>query len=156
MKNSHDEGTSALDPRAEIVLVEDDANDVELTMHFLKKYNFASLIAVARDGAEALEYLHPHDSGQPLPAPRLILLDLKLPKVHGLEVLRRLRSDSRTELVPVVVLTSSRESSDLQRAYALGANSFVCKPVAFDEFGRVIQSLGNYWMHLNEAPTKLL
>jgi CheY-like chemotaxis protein len=137
----------------ELLLVEDNASDVELVLHSLKKNNFANRIRVARDGAEALEIML-GNNGDPLAAdaPRLILLDLKLPKVDGLEVLRRLKADSRTRCIPVVVLTSSREDRDLSTCYKLGANSYIVKPVDFIRFADAMRQLGLYWLLLNEKP----
>jgi two-component system response regulator len=139
----------------EILLVEDDASDVELTLRALKNRNLANQVFVARDGAEALDFFfgdgsHPwHEIGI---APRVVLLDLKLPKVDGLEVLRRLKSDERTRSLPVVILTSSREEPDIATAYRLGANSYIVKPVDFEAFARAVSEVGLYWLLLNEAP----
>jgi two-component system, response regulator len=139
----------------EILLVEDDPQDLELTLRALKKANLGNRIEVARDGAEALDYIFcegPHSARRIEDAPRVILLDLKLPKVDGLEVLQRIRSDPRTQTIPVVVLTSSKEQSDLVRSYQLGVNSYVVKPVSFEQFSEAVQRLGLYWLLLNEAP----
>ncbi|MGD9613555.1 MAG: response regulator [Kiritimatiellia bacterium] len=136
-----------------ILLVEDNPDDEALTLRALKKNNVANRVVVARDGAEALEFLFPGGgrlSGDALPA--LILLDLKLPKVDGLEVLKRLRSDARTQLVPVVILTSSKEERDLVSGYRLGCNSYIRKPVDFEQFTDAIRQLGMYWLVLNEVP----
>lgn len=138
-----------------ILLVEDNPDDVELTLRALSKNNITNEVVVVRDGVEALDYLfgagkHPGRDASALPA--VILLDLKLPKVGGLEVLRRLRSDSRTKLVPVVILTSSKEQEDLVNGYSLGANSYVRKPVDFVQFTEAVRQLGLYWLLLNEAP----
>jgi CheY-like chemotaxis protein len=139
----------------EILLVEDNQDDVELTLHALRKENLANNIHVARDGEEALELLFcsgAHaDRSFDMP-PRLILLDLKLPKVGGIEVLRRLKSDQRTRTIPVVILTSSREERDLVNSYGLGANSYIQKPVDFEQFRETIKSLGFYWLVINQAP----
>lgn len=132
-----------------ILLVEDNPDDEELTLMALESSGLANVIDVARDGVEALEYLL--DPARPLP--QLVLLDLKLPKIDGLEVLRRLREHERGRGVPVVILTSSREESDLARGYAHGANSYVRKPVDFDEFAESVRQLGLYWLVINEPLT---
>ena len=138
----------------EILLVEDNPNDVELTLHAFKRMNLANSIHVARDGAEALDFMFgAGDAAEvPQPAPRLILLDLKLPKVDGLEVLRRLKADPRTRKVPVVVLTSSREERDIVDSYELGVNSYIVKPVDFGQFVEAARTLGMYWLLLNQSP----
>ena len=138
----------------ELLLVEDNPSDVELVIHSLKKNNFANHIRVARDGAEALDIML-GTGGDPLPAdsPKLILLDLKLPKVDGLQVLSRLKADPRTRGIPIVVLTSSREDRDLSECYRLGANSYIVKPVDFTRFAEAVRQLGLYWLLLNEKPT---
>lgn len=138
---------------AEILLVEDNPNDVELTLRAFEKNRLTGRIDVARDGAEALDYVFcrgPH-AGRPLVHPRLILLDLKLPLVDGLEVLQQLKSDPRTRPIPVVVLTSSREERDLSESYQLGVNSYVVKPVDFAQFVDALRELGLYWLLLNET-----
>jgi two-component system response regulator len=138
-----------------ILLVEDNPNDEALTLRALKKSNILNPVVVARDGAEALDYLFSRGGFQarkPTGNPELILLDLKLPKVDGLEVLRQLRADERTKLLPVVVLTSSVEEQDLLRGYALGANSYVRKPVDFNQFVDAVKQLGLYWLVLNQRP----
>jgi two-component system response regulator len=132
----------------EILLVEDNANDAELTMRALKQRNLANQLLLCRDGAEALNFFD--TKGGHLP--KVVLLDLKLPKVDGLEVLRRLKQDERTKGVPVVVLTSSREEPDIERAYELGANSYIVKPVDFDAFARAVSDVGLYWLLLNHPP----
>ena len=137
----------------EILLVEDSPHDAELTMRALSRHNLANHLTWARDGAEALTLLF--GSGErpvsvAVQTPRLVLLDLKLPKVDGHEVLRRLKSDPRTQPIPVVVLTSSREEADLERSYRLGANSYIVKPVEFENFATAIQELGFYWLLLNQ------
>jgi two-component system response regulator len=132
----------------DILLVEDNANDAELTMRALKQRNLANQVHVCRDGAEAIDFF----TGGTGPVPKVVLLDLKLPKVDGLEVLRRLKSEARTKAIPVVVLTSSREEPDIERAYALGANSYIVKPVDFDAFARAVSDVGLYWLLLNHAP----
>ena len=134
----------------DILLVEDDPHDVDLTLRAMREHNLTNRIVVARDGAEALDILFGADEEQPRCRPRFVLLDLKLPKVDGLEVLRRIKSDDRTRSMPVVVLTSSRESPDLEAAYDLGVNSYLCKPVEFDDFVRVVGQVGLYWLLLNE------
>lgn len=139
-----------------ILLVEDNPDDEELTLRALRKNNIGNNLVVARDGAEALDFLFctgqyadrdPHD------LPQVILLDLKLPKVDGLEVLSRIRSEERTHLLPVVILTSSREEQDLIKGYKLGANSYVRKPVDFNRFIEAVRQLGLYWLVLNELPS---
>jgi two-component system, response regulator len=145
----------SLDPEVEILLVEDDPNDVELTLRAFRARNLANQVFVARDGAEALDFFF-SDKAHPLRdigvTPRVILLDLKLPKVDGLEVLRRLRADERTKSLPVVVLTSSNEEPDITAAYRLGANSYIVKPVDFEAFARAVSEVGLYWVLLNEQP----
>ncbi len=139
----------------ELLLVEDNPSDVELTLHALGKHNLANRIRVMRDGAEALEFLFGDENRRTDPAvvrPRLILLDLKLPKVNGLEVLGRVKSDPRTKSIPVVVLTSSREERDLYLCYELGVNSYIVKPVDFENFTEAVCRLGLYWLLLNERP----
>lgn len=131
-----------------ILLVEDNPNDVELTLRAFRKNRIANDVVVARDGAEALETLH----GEKPLRPALVLLDLRLPKVDGLEVLQRVRAHERTKLLPVVILTSSREEQDLIQGYALGANSYIRKPVDFAQFVEAVHHLGLYWFVLNEPP----
>jgi two-component system response regulator len=138
-----------------ILLVEDNPDDEALTVRALQKNNIKNEVIVAHDGAQALEYLlgdatHPGRGEHDMP--QLILLDLKLPKVDGLEVLRRLRADLRTKLLPVVILTSSNEEQDRMKSYDLGANSYVRKPVNFDQFVEAVRHLGLYWLILNEPP----
>jgi two-component system response regulator len=133
----------------EILLVEDDAADAELTLRALKANNLANRIQVARDGAEALQFLRTANH-----APKVVLLDLKLPKVSGIEVLREIRGDERTRLVPVVVLTSSREEPDVAACYALGVNSYIVKPVEFEAFAKAVAEVGLYWMLLNQPPRR--
>jgi two-component system response regulator len=138
-----------------ILLVEDNPDDEALTLRALNKNRVANKIVVVRDGVEALEYLFAsgaYAERDPLELPQVILLDLKLPKIDGLEVLRRIRSDPRTRMLPVVILTSSREEQDLIQAYSGGANSYVRKPVDFNQFVDAIGQLGMYWLVLNEAP----
>ena len=138
-----------------ILLVEDNPDDEALTLRALNKNRVANDIVVVRDGVEALDYLFASGSyagRDPFELPQVVLLDLKLPKVDGLEVLRRIRSDPRTHMLPVVILTSSREEQDLIQAYSNGANSYVRKPVDFNQFVEAIGQLGLYWLVLNEAP----
>jgi two-component system, response regulator len=138
-----------------ILLVEDNADDEELTVRALKKHNLANSLVIARDGVEALDYLFgtgAYAGRSSVVLPGLMLLDLKLPKIDGLEVLRRLRGDERTRRLPVVVLTSSKEEQDLIKSYNLGANSYVRKPVDFNQFAEAVRQLGLYWLILNEAP----
>jgi two-component system response regulator len=140
-----------------ILLVEDDPDDEILTMRELKRQNVANEITVVRDGAEALDYLFArgqYADRDPCDHPTLMLLDLKLPKVDGLEVLRQVRADERTKLMPVVILTSSDEQKDKIKSYNLGANSYVRKPVGFDEFREAVRQLQLYWLLLNEPPPK--
>lgn len=132
-----------------ILLVEDNSDDELLTLRALTKNSIKNPVVVARDGAEALEYLLGAD---PKPLPQVVLLDLKLPKVNGLEVLRRLRAHERTRLLPIVMLTSSKEDQDLLQSYSSGANSYVRKPVDFLQFTEAIRQLGLYWVLYNEAP----
>ncbi|HBL17312.1 MAG: two-component system response regulator [Elusimicrobia bacterium GWA2_69_24] len=137
-----------------ILLVEDNADDEALTLRALKRRNLANDVAVVRDGAEALDRLFgggPQSGKAPADLPAVVLLDLKLPKVDGLEVLRRIRADARTKTLPVVVLTSSREETDVVRSYDLGANSYVRKPVEFEKFFQAVEELGLYWLLLNES-----
>jgi len=139
----------------EILLVEDNQDDVELTLHVLRKENLANSIHVARDGEEALEFLFcdgKHADRSLNKPPRLILLDLKLPKVDGMEVLKRLKADPRTKIIPVVILTSSKEERDLVDSYGLGANSYIQKPVDFDQFRETIKSVSLYWLVINQPP----
>lgn len=138
----------------EILLVEDDANDVELMQRALEKQRLTNRIHVVRDGAEAIDYFFGdgNGGGDRQLIPHVIFLDLKLPKVDGLEVLRRLKAEERTRAIPVVVLTSSNEESDLVQSYDLGANSYVVKPVGFKEFSQVVEDLGLYWLLHNRPP----
>lgn len=140
-----------------ILLVEDNPDDEALTLRALRRHNVTNQIVVARDGAEALDWLFVTgqyaDRDQDV-TPQVILLDLKLPKVDGLEVLRRVRSDDRTKLLPVVILTSSKEEEDILNGYRLGANSYVRKPVDFVEFTDAVRQLGLFWLLLNEPPTR--
>src|SRR5271165_1273690 len=138
----------------EILLVEDNPDDVELTLHSLRKENLANHIHVVRDGEEALEFLFSNDIHGERSLenpPRLILLDLKLPKVDGMEVVRRIKGDDRTKTIPVVILTSSKEERDLVRGYDLGTNSYIQKPVDFDQFRETIKKVGLYWLVINQV-----
>lgn len=140
-----------------ILLVEDNPDDEELTRLALEKNNIANTMHVARDGAEALDYLlcrGVYAGRNPAALPTVILLDLKLPKIDGLEVLRQLRADERTRLVPTVILTSSKEEQDIVAGYRLGANSYIRKPVNFDQFVDAVRQLGLYWLVLNEPLQK--
>jgi two-component system response regulator len=140
-----------------ILLVEDNPDDVELTMRALTKNRIATEVVVVRHGVEALDFLFASGAYSGRNAeilPDLVLLDLKLPKVDGLEVLRRMRADPRTHLVPVVVLTLSNEEQDIAEAYRLGVNSYVRKPVDFDRFNELLHHLGRYWLEFNEPPTR--
>ena len=136
-----------------ILLVEDNPDDVELTLRAFKKHNLANEIIVAKDGDEALNILMPQKK-ENAKLPDLILLDLKLPKVDGLEVLRQVKDNPETKFIPVVILTSSREETDLVESYKLGVNSYIRKPVDFEQFTEVVIQLGLYWLLLNEAPPK--
>ena len=137
-----------LDHRTEILLVEDNPNDVKLTLHAFKTANLANTVHVARDGVEALDFLFDEAGGK---NPKLILLDLKLPKIDGLEVLKRVKSDPRTASVPVVMLTSSAEEKDVMRTYQTGANSYIVKPVDFEQFTEAVRDIGKYWLVINHA-----
>lgn len=139
----------------EILLVEDNPDDVELTLHALRQEKLANAVEVARDGEEALDFTFcrgKHAKREFNHQPRLVLLDLKLPKVDGLEVLRQLKSDPRTRPIPVVILTSSREEKDLVCGYQLGANAYIQKPVDFDQFREMVKNLGLFWMVVNQPP----
>jgi CheY-like chemotaxis protein len=139
----------------EILLVEDNPNDVELTLHAFKENNLANQLHVVRDGAEALDFIFgqgTYAGRSPSTHPKVILLDLKLPKVDGLEVLRQIKADERTKTIPVVVLTSSREERDIVESYQLGVNSYIVKPVDFDGFADAVRHLGMYWLLLNHPP----
>lgn len=144
-----------IEDTVEILLVEDNPKDVELTLHALHEGNLANRIEVVRDGEEALDFLFcrgPHSDRSFKNAPRLVLLDLKLPKIDGLEVLQQLKSDSRTKAIPVVILTSSKEERDLVNGYQLGANSYIQKPVDFNQFRETVKQLGLYWLVVNQPP----
>ena len=131
----------------DILLVEDNPNDAELTQRALKKSDLGARLAIARDGAEALDYLLGNR-----PRPKVVFLDLKLPKIDGIEVLRRVRAEERTRSLPIVVLTSSQEERDINECYKLGVNSYVVKPVEFDKFYKAVGDLGLYWLVLNKSP----
>ncbi len=139
----------------ELLLVEDNPADVELTLHAFAQHNVSNRIHVARDGAEALDFLFcqgEYAGRDPARQPKVILLDLKLPKVDGLEVLRRIRADPVLRTLPVVVVTSSREEQDMVESYQLGVNSYIVKPIDFDQFVETARQLGLYWLLLNETP----
>ncbi len=139
----------------EVLLVEDNPSDAELTMRALKQRNLANKLFHARDGAEALDFVFAQGAFEDRKVengPKVVLLDLKLPKVDGLEVLRRIKADERTKKIPVVVMTSSREDRDLLSCYEFGVNGYVVKPVEFEDFSRAVSELGFYWLLLNETP----
>jgi len=139
----------------ELLLVEDNPDDLKMALRALKKANLANHIHIARDGAEALQFIFCEGdySGRKIEnAPKVILLDLKLPKVDGKEVLQRIKSDPRTKMIPVVVLTSSKEQSDVVESYNLGVNSYIVKPVNFERFAAAVQELGMYWLLHNQPP----
>jgi CheY-like chemotaxis protein len=139
----------------EILLVEDNPDDIELTLHALRQEKVANRIEVVRDGEEALDFLFcrgPYAQRSFEQAPRVVLLDLKLPKVEGMEVLREIKKDPRTKAIPVVILTTSRDESDVVNGYHLGANGYVQKPVDFDNFRHLVKQLGLYWLVVNEPP----
>jgi two-component system, response regulator len=138
----------------ELLIVEDDPNDVELTLLALRKHHLANKIHVARDGEEALDFLFcrgPHADRPPNGLPKVVFLDLKLPKVSGLEVLKAMKNDPRTRPVPVVVMTSSREQRDMMEGYRLGVNSYIQKPIDFGQFQTTIKDLGYYWLVVNQS-----
>jgi len=137
-----------------ILMVEDDPKDVELSLPALEEYNVVNEVVVARDGQEALDYLYRREqfSARPDGNPAVILLDLKLPKVDGLEVLHQIKSDERLKMIPVVVLTSSREERDMMKSYQLGVNAYVVKPVDFHEFINAVRELGVFWAVINQPP----
>jgi len=139
----------------DILLVEDNPDDIELTLYALKRNNIVNTVHVVRDGEEALDFIFcrgPYNSRQFTESPRVILLDLKLPKIDGLQVLRLVKGDPRTKAVPVVVMTSSKEQRDMVEGYHLGVNSYIQKPVDFDEFRSIIKQLGFYWLVVNQPP----
>jgi len=144
-----------LESSATILLVEDNPSDLELALHALRQHKLVNHIEVARDGVEALDYVFgtgTHSSRNPNDVPRVILLDLKLPKIDGLDVLRRIRADPRTKTIPVVIMTSSHEERDLIDGYEAGVNSYITKPVDFVQFTEVVRTLGFYWLLLNQSP----
>ncbi len=132
----------------EILLVEDNPDDAELAIRALKKSNLANHLLHLQDGAEALEYLFNEKNSKP----KLVLLDLKMPKVDGIEVLRQLKSNEKTKVIPVVMLTSSKEDRDIIESYQLGVNAYIVKPLNFEQFGQAVNQLGLFWMVLNQAP----
>ena len=140
----------------EILIVEDNPQDLELALRAFKKANLTNRIQIARDGAEALDYIFcegEHASRKMSDQPKVILLDLKLPKIDGLDVLKRLKSDTRTRRIPVVILTSSKEQNDVVESYHLGVNSYIVKPVNFESFASAVQNIGMYWLLLNQPPS---
>ena len=137
--------------QVDVLLVEDNPDDVELALHAFQKHHFANVVHVCRDGVEAVEYLFGDDSSE-VP-PRLILLDFKMPRMNGLELLERIRKEERTKRVPVIMLTASDEEPDMARSYDLGANSYIVKPVNFESFVTAVQQLGMYWLLLNQPPS---
>ena len=142
-------------PPVELLLVEDNPQDLELTLLALRDANLANHIHVARDGAEALDFIlctGPYAARNITDAPKVILLDLKLPKIDGLEVLKRIKADPRTKTIPVVVLTSSKEQRDVVESYDLGVSSYIVKPVNFERFTEAVRTLGLYWLLLNQPP----
>ena len=144
-----------VDHGIEILLVEDNPNDEMLALHAFARQKIVNKVHVVRDGAEALEFIFCTGAyaDRRIENPKLILLDLKLPLIDGIEVLRQIRNDQRTRMIPVVALTSSSEERDIAETYKLGVNSYICKPVDFEQFNEVVKSLGYYWMLLNRQPT---
>ena len=141
--------------QTEILLVEDSRDDLDMTLRALRRANMANHIQIARDGAEALDFIFcegAHVTRKIENMPKLILLDLKLPKVDGMEVLRRIKNDPRTKMIPVVMLTSSKEQKDVIESYGLGTNSYIVKPVDFESFAAAVQNMGMYWLLLNQPP----
>lgn len=142
--------------KVDLLLVEDNVNDAELTIRHLKKNNMANNLFHVKDGEEALEFIFSTGrfAGQgSLMQPKIVLLDIQMPKVNGIEVLQKIKEDPRTRSIPVVILTSSKEDPDIQRCYALGANSYIVKPVNFESFAEAIKNLGFYWILLNQPPS---
>ncbi len=135
----------------EVLLIEDNSNDVELTLRALRTRHLASNVIVLNDGADALEYFFNDERPVRGRTPKVIFLDLKLPKIGGLEVLRKMKSNEETKIIPIVILTSSREESDLIESYRLGVNSYIVKPLEFTEFAEAVANLGFYWMNLNKC-----
>ena len=140
---------------APILLVEDNPDDEALTVRAFSRSNVANELDVVRDGQQALDYIFGTDEKPAMPAPALILLDLKLPKIDGIDVLKKVRGDSRTKMIPVVILTSSNEDSDLIAGYGNGANSYVRKPVDFEQFADSVKQMGLYWLVVNESPPRM-
>lgn len=141
------------DHETEILLVEDNKTDAELTIRALRKHNLANKLLWLKDGAEALEFIFDEEKlKNNIASLKLLLLDLKLPKVDGMEVLKKIKSDERTKIIPVVVFTSSKEDKDIYESYKLGVNSFISKPVEFENFFKVISELGQYWLLINKPP----
>ena len=141
--------------QTEILLVEDSQDDLDMTLRALRKANMANHIEIARDGVEALDFIFcegAHAARKIENIPKLIMLDLKLPKIDGMEVLKRIKGDPRTKMIPVVMLTSSEEQNDVIRSYGLGGNSYIVKPVDFESFAEAVQKLGMYWLLLNQPP----
>jgi len=141
--------------QTEILLVEDSQDDLDMTLRALRKANMANHIEIARDGVEALDFIFcegAHAARKIENIPKLIMLDLKLPKIDGMEVLKRIKGDPRTKMIPVVMLTSSKEQNDVIRSYGLGGNSYIVKPVDFESFAEAVQKLGMYWLLLNQPP----
>ena len=137
----------------EILLVEDNEADIEMTLRSLSESNVCNAIQVVRDGREALDLLFPAEGGLEPVKPRVVFLDLELPKVSGHEILRRMKADEKTRDIPVVIMTSSSQQADIDRCYELGANSYVVKPIGFEDFSRVVKELKLYWLVLNELPS---
>ncbi|MCL4522570.1 MAG: response regulator [Acidobacteria bacterium] len=139
----------------EILLVEDNPDDLELALHALRQEKLANQVAIARDGEEALDFLFcrgPHRERSFVNGPKVVLLDLKLPKVDGIEVLRQVKTDPRTKAIPVVILTASREEKDMVNSYQLGVNAYIQKPVNFEQFREVVKQLGLFWLVVNQSP----
>lgn len=147
-----------IENRVEILLVEDNMSDAELTIRALKKQNLANNLIHLKNGAEALDFIFARGDYAARDAerfPKVILLDLKMPKINGIEVLKEIRANKKTRIIPVVVLTSSKEDPDIEACYALGANSYIVKPVEFDNFIKAVSELGLFWLLLNQAPHKI-